>query len=211
MAHARITAKDGVTDLIKIMKGVLQGESASPSIFNLFIEEVVSRLEKSNIAGIKLQLAIVHILLFADDMVIVAHSQETLQMKITIVSRFLNDRGLRINFAKTKIIVFRRSGNLCKSDKFFWNGSPIDIVKSYTYLGVTFHRFGKYHLACSEFIGKGLSAHGAALSYTRSLKLFNLDISTKLYNSNVKSTTLYGAGIWAFSIPRDWSEYSSIF
>jgi len=34
MTYAKIKAKGGLTDPIKIMKGVLQGETASPSIFN---------------------------------------------------------------------------------------------------------------------------------------------------------------------------------
>ncbi len=60
------------------MKGVLQGKSASLSIFNLFLEEAVHRIEKSNVGGIRLHLEIVHILLYADDMVIVSPSAETL-------------------------------------------------------------------------------------------------------------------------------------
>jgi hypothetical protein len=195
-ACAKVRSADGVTGPIKIMKGVLQGESASPSIFNLFLEDIVNRLENSNIAGIKLQLVIVHILLYADDMVIVAPSQETLQMKISVVSRFLKERGLQINFGKTKIVVFRRAGNVCISDRFFWNGSQIEVVKSYTYLGITFHSSGKFNLASSEFVKKGLSAQGAALSTVKRLKLFNLNISIKLYNSIIRSITLYGAGIW---------------
>jgi len=178
------------------MKKVLQGESASPSIFNLFLEEIVQQLESSNVAGIRLHLKIVHILLFADDMVIVSPSSETLQMKIHVVSKFLKNRGLNINFGKTKVVIFRRAGPLCKSDKFSWNGVPIDVVNSYTYLGVCFHYSGLFNLASAEFVRKGLAAQGAALSATKKLKHFNLDVPVKLFNSIVKSTTLYGAGIW---------------
>ncbi len=85
-------------------------------------------------------------------MVIVAPSQETLEMKISVVSRFFKERGLQINFGKTKIVVFRRAANLCNFDRFFWNGSLIEVVKSYTYLGITFHSSGKFNLASSKFV-----------------------------------------------------------
>ena len=77
MANARIKTKDGLTDPINIMKGVLQGESASPSIFNLFMEEITNTLDHRRIAGMRLQSIIVHIIMYADDMVTLAPSKET--------------------------------------------------------------------------------------------------------------------------------------
>jgi hypothetical protein len=82
------------------------------------------------------------------------------------------------------------------STSFFWNGSQIEVVKSYTYITITSHSSGKFNLASSKFVKKGLSAQGAALSTVKRLKLFNLDISIKLYNSIIRSITLYGAEIW---------------
>jgi len=185
-----------MTDPIKIMKGVLQGESASPSIFNLFLEDVVNQLEAAKVSGIRLHLKVIHILLYADDMCIVSPSAETLQIKIQVVAKFLKSRGLNVNFGKTKVIVFRRAGPICKSDKFSWNGSTIDVVNSYTYLGVTFHYTGTFNLASTDFVRRGLAAQGAALSASKKLRQFNLEVPVKLFNSIVKSTTLYGAGIW---------------
>jgi hypothetical protein len=195
-AEARVSTCSGLTNPIRIRKGVLQGESASPSIFNLYLEGIVGELEKTFEAGIRLINIIVHILLFADDMAIVAPSMETLQLKIDIAARFLARKGLNINLTKTKVVVFRRYSPLSPSVKFNWNKSPIEIVKSYTYLGVPFHWNGQYNLASSEFATKGLAAQGAVFAVLRKTKLFDLNLSKKLYESIIKSTTLYGAGIW---------------
>jgi len=178
------------------MKGVLQGETASPSLFNLFIEGIVEELRASNIHGFQLQRIIIHIFLYADDMVIVAASSETLQQKIDIAARFLMRRGLVINLSKSKIMVFKRSGRISKFDKFNWNGKSIDVVKSYTYLGVTFQSSGVFELAASEFVKKGIMAQGAVLSALKRSKTFNLCTVSKLFDSIVKSTALYAAGIW---------------
>jgi hypothetical protein len=160
MAHARVQTSEGLTEPIKIMKGVLQGESASPSIFNLFLEEIVCRLEKAKVAGFKLHSLVVHILMYADDMVILAPSPETLQMKLKVAAKFLAERGLKVNMGKTKVVVFGRSGRRSRNNNFTWNDTTVEAVSSYTYLGVTFSSNGLFKVAASEFVSKGLAAQG---------------------------------------------------
>jgi len=80
-AFAKVRAGAGKTDKIKISKGVLQGESASPAIFNLFLEGLTPLFSKCFLPGIKLNKKSVHFLFYADDLVIVAHSKEALQEK----------------------------------------------------------------------------------------------------------------------------------
>ncbi len=86
---------DRLTDLIKIMKGVLQGETVSPSILNVYFGGIVEKLNSTYEAGIRLGEIVVHILLFADDMCIVALSAETLQLKLNVASKFLKQQGVR--------------------------------------------------------------------------------------------------------------------
>jgi len=196
LAYAQVFTSEGFTDPIKIMKGVLQGETASPALFNLFIEGIVAELEESNIHGFRLQTIIIHILLYADDMCIVAATRETLQLKINVAARFLANRGLQVNLNKTKVIVFKRSGRISKYDVFTWNGSKVETVKNYTYLGVTFSSSGSFEVAATEFVRKGKMAQGASLSTFKQTKVFNIDVASKLFDSIIKSTTLYAAGIW---------------
>jgi len=77
-ATARVRTSAGATDPIPIAKGVLQGESASPALFNLFIEGLTQQLYSKTLGGIKLGKRLVHFLLYADDLVIVAQNKETL-------------------------------------------------------------------------------------------------------------------------------------
>jgi hypothetical protein len=199
-AYARVNTSDGLTEKIKIMKGVLQGETASPTIFNLFLDGLAEKLEKSGIAGLRLLSHIVHILLYADDMVIVAPSAETLQMKLITAANFLKERGLLVNLGKTKVVIFRRKGRLKKNETFNWNRSPIEIVPSYTYLGVTFSSSGLFHVAAAEAVKKGLAAQGATIGTIKKAKTFSLATAPKLYDSIVLSTTLYAAGTWGLNV-----------
>lgn len=200
LAVAKVITCEGLTDPIKIMKGVLQGESASPSIFNLFLEGLVSALSMANVAGFRLGSTLLHILLYADDMVILAPSAETLQIKLKIAAKFLKERGLQVNLEKTKVVVFRRAGRLKQHEAFNWNDSRIEIVKSYTYLGVKFSSSGLFNVAASEFALKGVSAQGALLSVIKRTKNFSLAAANKLFSSIIQSTTLYAGGIWSLSV-----------
>ncbi len=74
------------------MKGVLQGESTSPTLFNMFIDGLADELYKDPLlSGIKLQTRIIHLLMYADDLVLMTESKESLQGKIDIARRFFAD------------------------------------------------------------------------------------------------------------------------
>lgn len=49
-----------------------------------------------------------YLLLFADDLVIVANSEQDLQMKIHVTAKFFEARGLQVNISKTKVIIFTK-------------------------------------------------------------------------------------------------------
>lgn len=159
---ASIKCNEGLTNPIKIMKGVLQGESASPSLFNIFIDGLTDDLNNTPLlSGIRLKTRIIHILLYAADIVLMADTKVSLQLKIDITRRFFNKRGLNVNLSKTKILVFRKVGHIRLNDKLFWGQEEIESVKSYLYLGVTFSSNGSFNEATKTAIRKGLAAQGA--------------------------------------------------
>jgi len=194
-----IRSGDGTTDPIQIKKGVLQGESASPNLFNIFIDGIVDELYSAPmLTGIKLHARIIHILLFADDMVLVAPTAATLQRKINIAKRFFKRRGLKVNLSKTKIVVFRKSGRIHKDDVFFFGNRRIDCVKEYTYLGAPFFSNGSFKLTAEHFKDRGLAVQGRVLNILNYAKSYDVTLSCKLFETMVRSTSLYAAEVWGF-------------
>ena len=65
---------------VEINKGVHQGWLLSPTLFNIYLDEIITKWQKQDITGIKLpknrQLSM---LLFADDQVIKADTEDNLQ------------------------------------------------------------------------------------------------------------------------------------
>jgi len=195
-ASAQVTTATGPTESIRILKGVLQGDSASPTLFNLFIEELVSKLHSSLLRGFRVGKRLIHLLLYADDLALIAQSKELLQEKMTITANFFHSRGLHVNLKKTNVLIFRRSGRVRKDEKFSWRGEEVQNVKSYVYLGVTFQSNGRFNLNSSIAIHNGIAAQGSTLRILKNTKKLVLPAIKTLFCSMVKSTTLYCAGIW---------------
>jgi len=63
-----------------------------------------------------------------------------------------------VNLDKTNIVGFRKGGKLKESLQFFYDNKPIEIVSSYTYLGVPFHSSGTFHKTAIRFYSKGIAS-----------------------------------------------------
>ena len=61
-----------------------------------------------------------------------------LQRQINLIERFCKSVGMSLNLSKTKIIVFRNSGILKEIERWFYQGTGIEIVSLYKYLVVYF-------------------------------------------------------------------------
>jgi ribonuclease P/MRP protein subunit RPP40 len=101
-ASTNIRLTQGLTSAIPIKDGVLQGCVASPLLFTLYISDLIKVIQASGISGIEIgEQYILHMLLFADDMVLVASSARSLQLKINVLRKYFEDLGLTINLEKT--------------------------------------------------------------------------------------------------------------
>ena len=103
---------------------------------------------------------------------------------------------LVVNLEKSKIVHFRTQSTPKTNFTFVLNNNDMEIVPSYTYLG----------LLLSEFLDYNCMAKAVAKSASRSLGLliakckanggFQFDTFTKLFDTLVMSVIEYGASIW---------------
>ena len=100
-------------------------------------------------------------LLYADDIVFFANSPEELQLELELLSDYCKRWKLTINVSKTKVLIFRNGGMLPGDMSFNYNGTPLEIVKSFKYLGVVFTVGGSFSEAQTTLAGQ---AHKAILS-----------------------------------------------
>jgi hypothetical protein len=81
-AKARIRTQFGQSDVFPLNKSVFQGETLSLKLFTLFIEDIISILDKAGFTSVKIGKAEINILLHADDMIVLAYNCFDLQEKI---------------------------------------------------------------------------------------------------------------------------------
>jgi hypothetical protein len=84
-----IKLEHGYSSNIEITEGLMQGDSASPICFSLYINDIADVLCKSGISGIRITENLeLHILLFADDAVVLASSSRALQLKLNLLEKY---------------------------------------------------------------------------------------------------------------------------
>jgi hypothetical protein len=76
--------------------------------------------------------------LYADDLLILALLLSNLRAATIVAKELAAERGLEINWHKTKIMKFRRGGRLAAADRCNIDGNEVPFVSSFVYLGVTF-------------------------------------------------------------------------
>ena len=98
----------GTTDWFQIRKGVSQGCKLSPCLLNLYAEYIMqnARLDDAQ-AGIKTPGRNISNLRYADDIILMAESEEELKSLFMKVKEESEKAGLKLNIQKTKIVASR--------------------------------------------------------------------------------------------------------
>ena len=78
----------------------------------------------------------IKLLLYADDLVLVAKSTHGLQMHLYVLENFCKVVGMQVNISKTKIMIF--SNKRKRSQHTFFEGNILEELNEYKYLGINF-------------------------------------------------------------------------
>jgi hypothetical protein len=160
--NTRIRLDENLSSHIAITEGLMQGCVASPLLFTLYIADIVQLLKNSGISGVNFNdLYELQLLLFADDMVLLASSARALQLKINLLKGYFEGLGLKINVAKTKIVIYRRGGKLPANIAFQFGNEELEIAKKYRYLGIVFSSSCLFRKAAEDAKRKGMMALGS--------------------------------------------------
>ena len=101
------------------------------------MNDIELNLQENLNDGISIEQLQLYLLLFADDAVIFSETREGLQNHLNNLESYCQKWNITLNVNKTRIVVFRKGGNLGQNDKWFYWGSVTEIiVNSFTYLGV---------------------------------------------------------------------------
>jgi hypothetical protein len=204
-ANARVRTNYDISGAFKIEKGVLQGETVSPILWNMYLEDLIGILDNSDTMPVRIMQRAIHALLYADDIILLAYTEGELQKKIAILRKYLLENGLRVNLSKTKCMVF--SKGLIKSTRVLkWQDELIERVSSYVYLGVPFSENMNFRKAKNLFFRKAELAINDLRGLIYKSRMNNLDSIMALYNSLVRSILMYCAPVWGLKFRNEFEK-----
>ena len=169
-------------------RGLLQGSTLSPILFNFFIDPLLWRL-KIDGQPIDLLRVSINSLAYADDIVIFAEHRETLQNLLDMCTEWsLNNE---MEFAASKCVHLGQTD--AELSGFFIGNAEIPSCISAKYLGIPFTRRG----ADLEANVENRTRHTAALIRTLAIvgmrrNGFSTDASVRLYKAFIRPTLEYG-------------------
>lgn len=194
------------TEFFKQSRGVRQGCSLSPILFNIFINELAKEIDCSTGPGLILDNTNIKCLLFADDMVLLSPSKVGLQENLNILDTYSHNWALPINADKTKIMIFQKKPRTSKEDNFKIGQKAIKVTTNYNYLGLTITASGKFNVASKNLADK---AQRAYFLIKKQLQKFNPPTKfwLKIIDSIIKPIALYGSEIWGPLYGLDYKQW----
>ena len=186
------------SEYFDIAVGLRQGEIISPILFSLFVEDLELYLQTDPASGLNIQDLCVILLLFADDMVILAESLNDLPKSLDNLCLYCDEWGLEVNTDKTKIMDFRNRGILKNNESWTYKNIAIEAANDFNYLGCTFNYTGSFTLNNQTLYGKGLKAMNVLIS---NLKRYNTSprVALQLFDAFVSPILYYSCEVSGFS------------
>lgn len=129
-----IKADEKKSEEILINQGVRQGCSLSPTLFNIYIDDIMKQWKMLTHKGLRLNNdTSINNLIFADDLVLLHYDEDLLQLAAHKLNEICKDYNLKISINKTKVMAF--SGKNPLRAKIIIDDQMIEQVSHYKYLG----------------------------------------------------------------------------
>jgi hypothetical protein len=116
---------------------VKQGCPLSPTLFDIYINTLEDCLEDAGCVGPTLTSIVIILLLYVDDIVLMAKSPYDLGKQLIIIKDFCSSVGMTMNINKTKVTIIKSKRSTY--DTFVYDNNGLEEVPSYKYLGINIH------------------------------------------------------------------------
>ena len=210
--NAKSCVRDGsnCSDFFPSNIGVRQGENLSPLLFSVFLNDLTEFMSHAynglndvcNIShllfdndDIEVYFKL-YLLLYADDTVIFAETAAELQSALNAMYLYCETWKLKVNTAKTNVVIFSKSRQSENID-FIYNNERLTVVDEFQYLGTIFSRKGNFGRNKARLVQQARKAMFYVLRKARKLSL-PIDILLQLFDVMVAPILLYGAEVWGY-------------
>ena len=133
------------------------------------------------------------VLLFADDTVLMSDNELELQGLVTEFGTVCSKRNLKVNVAKSKVMVFERGADTECAVRL--NGQVMENVSSFKYLGSVMSKDGSIEDEVGERVQQGRRVVGTLKAVTRN-RMVSMEAKKSLHDSVLIPTLTYGSETW---------------
>ena len=196
-----VKTKDGITEFFLCQTGTRQGCMISPFLFILYLMELVKMFSKHRCAGVILdnEYPDVQLWMYADDICVMNDTVGRLQQQLDVMSKFCNNYGLKVNFLKTNVMVFRNGGKLRNNEKWYYDKQILSPVSYYKYLGIMFSSTLKWSTPLNTIAQQATKASISAMTkLSDNCGNLPITISLKIFDKQIVPILLYGSEIWGY-------------
>ena len=144
-----VRVNSATTKPFRVSVGLRQGCSLSPILFLIYMDRIVKKSESCG--AVKIGKCTVQCLLFADDLVLLDSTQNSLQQALDRFSDACSVAGMKISATKTATMCLSRQPKQCFLQI---DGVPLKQSEKFKYLGVSFTSDGRQNSELDIRIGK---------------------------------------------------------
>ena len=186
-----------MSEWFPVTAGVRPGDSLSPVLFSIFIDDLADKIKELN-SGIMVGGLQIPLLMYADDVVLMAPTKADAQKQLNALDEWCKTWWMAINPAKSQAIHIRNPQRPRCEGKLRCGDDEIEFVDRYKYLGIYIHEHLSFKPTVEALTSSASRSFGRIVNMFK--KLHNMGIRTyeTLYNSFVVPIMNYGAGVWGF-------------
>lgn len=181
--------------------GVQQGDPLSPLLFGLIIDEFEAWLDtRLPSTGVRMGGQLLRMLLYADDMVLLAASPSELQQQLHLLQQFCGARSLKVNTSKTEVVVFTTNRGAKTTSGHTWTIGDVRVKVSteFKYLGVVLHSTKSMsNIAATAGYNSGMKALWGMCSRLRMANIKDIYLQNHMFATLVQPILNYCAEVWS--------------
>ena len=182
------------SEKIQLERGARQGDNISPKLFTACLQHnIINAIDWTN-KGINIDGEFLSHLIFADDIVLLAHHPKEIEQMLTSLNEASRPVGLKMHVGKTKVML----NPYAVHEPIRVDGNTIEAVDKYVYLGKTITRTGDIDEEIKKRIGLGWNAFGK-WSHILKNREASPKVKKRLMDTYILPVMTYAAETWALS------------
>lgn len=211
--RCQIWMRGNLSESFQSSIGVKQGCPLSPTLFGLCIDEleeiILEHAANQGLLDPMIGTQIILLLLYADDIVLLAKTQEGAQKLMHILDIFCHCSGLQVNTDKTKVMLVKTHKGV--QPHITYRGEGLETVESFKYLGIEVPSNHKWQSCVDKRIVAGWKSYYAFENTCRRAQIGSWRLKKYLFDTLVTPVLLYGVEVWGGSLSKaSWNEVEKI-